>query len=404
MTKKKCFSVLFVILMLFVTLGAMADDPKNEDPEARRSELTAKTAPGMSDLQGTEAPTITFYGILAGANNTGGYNTFIGTSAGEANTNGHDNNFLGCYSGYGNTTGHNNIYIGSHTGQIGTGGVYNVVLGNYAGNSIGSSHDNTLIGSLAGYSISSGNYNTFVGSYAGTDNDSGYDNTFVGYYSGSYNSAGYQNTFLGKNSGYLQDGGNGNTFIGYNAGNRNQNGIRNVFLGADAGYYETGSNKLYISNSNTDTPLIYGEFDNSILKITGKLGIGRTPSYPIHMSSGAYCSVGGTWTNASSRSLKENIRDLSSMEALDTLKHLNPVKYNYKVDKTDKHVGFIAEDVPELVATADRKGLSAMDVTAVLTKVVQEQQNMIQAQQKSISDLKTMISDLKEQLSKIGNK
>jgi hypothetical protein len=35
-------------------------------------------------------------------------------------------------------------------------------------------------------------------------------------------------------------------------------------------------------------------------------------------------------------------------------------------------VGFIAEDVPELVATKDRKGLSPMDIVAVLTKVVQD--------------------------------
>ena len=38
-------------------------------------------------------------------------------------------------------------------------------------------------------------------------------------------------------------------------------------------------------------------------------------------------------------------------------------------------MGFIAEDVPDLVATKDRKGLSPMDIVAVLTKVLQEQQN-----------------------------
>ncbi len=51
---------------------------------------------------------------------------------------------------------------------------------------------------------------------------------------------------------------------------------------------------------------------------------------------------------------------------------LNPIKYNYKTDKDERHVGFIAEDVPDLVAVKDRKGLSPMDIVAVLTKVVQE--------------------------------
>ena len=52
-----------------------------------------------------------------------------------------------------------------------------------------------------------------------------------------------------------------------------------------------------------------------------------------------------------------------------------------------QHVGFIAEDVPELVATADRKGMSPMDVVAVLTKVVQEQHKII--------------TDLQERMAKI---
>ena len=30
---------------------------------------------------------------------------------------------------------------------------------------------------------------------------------------------------------------------------------------------ETGSNKLYISNSDTNKPLIYGEFDNKIVTL-----------------------------------------------------------------------------------------------------------------------------------------
>ena len=51
--------------------------------------------------------------------------------------------------------------------------------------------------------------------------------------------------------------------------------------------------------------------------------------------------------------------------------------YNYKVDKQEEHVGFIAEDVPDIVATNDRKSLSPMDIVGVLTRVVQEQQKKI---------------------------
>jgi hypothetical protein len=82
----------------------------------------------------------------------------------------------------------------------------------------------------------------------------------------------------------------------------------------------------------------------------------------------------------SSRELKENIAELSGKEAVEALKNLNPVKFNFKAD-SDKnpHIGFIAEDVPELVATSDRKTLSPMDIVAVLTQALKEQQNTISA-------------------------
>jgi hypothetical protein len=105
------------------------------------------------------------------------------------------------------------------------------------------------------------------------------------------------------------------------------------------------------------------------------------------MANGATCTVAGKWVNNSSREAKENIRSLTAEEALDALGGLNPVRYNYKVDKEDECVGFIAEDVPDLVATKERKGMSPMDIAAVLTKVVQEQQKTIAELNKRIAEL-----------------
>jgi hypothetical protein len=65
------------------------------------------------------------------------------------------------------------------------------------------------------------------------------------------------------------------------------------------------------------------------------------------------------------------------------------VTYTYKADDTkEQHVGFIAEDVPDLVAKADRTAVSAMDVVAVLTKVVQEQQRTIAELAAEVTTLK----------------
>ena len=125
---------------------------------------------------------------------------------------------------------------------------------------------------------------------------------------------------------------------------------------------------------------------------SGYVGIGtRSPSYPLQMKSGAYVSAGGVWTNASSREYKKDIKNLTSVEAMDTLKGLNPVKFSYKASSDERHVGFIAEDVPELVASKDKKGMSSMDVVAVLTKVVQEQQKTIAELSKKVAELQSRL-------------
>jgi len=87
---------------------------------------------------------------------------------------------------------------------------------------------------------------------------------------------------------------------------------------------------------------------------------------------GAYCD-GYNWVNASSRDYKEDIESLGSEDAKEALEKMDPVSYKYKGDN-DLRLGFIAEDVPELVASADRKGMNSMDVVAVLTRVVKDQE------------------------------
>ena len=48
-----------------------------------------------------------------------------------------------------------------------------------------------------------------------------------------------------------------------------------------------------------------------------------------------------------------------------------------KAEPGEDYVGFIAEEVPELVASDGRQSMSAMDVVGVLTRVVQQQQETI---------------------------
>ncbi len=131
-----------------------------------------------------------------------------------------------------------------------------------------------------------------------------------------------------------------------------------------------------------------------IIDNEGFIGIGNmangNPTNPIHYTNGAVTAVltaAGVWTDNSSRAAKEHIVTLSASDAFQALDELNPVTYNYKVLPDDPKVGFIAEDVPAIVATPERNGLSALDIVAVVTKVVQEQQKTIDALNQRITDL-----------------
>ena len=160
----------------------------------------------------------------------------------------------------------------------------------------------------------------------------------------------------------------GGAQTGYSA----SNGTEKLFFAVQTGLAFLGS------NSNTSLGFVTNNSTRVWIDTSGNVGLGvSTPTNPLQHSSGAFLSAGGTWTNASSRSFKQDITDLSDDEAKCALEDLKPVKYAYKVDPSERHVGFIAEDVPDLVATKDRKSLSPMDIVAVLTKVVQQQQNTI---------------------------
>jgi hypothetical protein len=170
-------------------------------------------------------------------------------------------------------------------------------------------------------------------------------------------------------------------------------GNANVFLGWRAGYYETGSNRMYIAN-NAKTPLLYGVFSSTAAN--NKLGIG-TATVPagdtIRVWNGAHLTTGGVWTNASSRELKENIQPLSTEDATKTLAALSPVRYVYKNSGDEEYMGFIAEDVPALVAMNDHKSLSPMDIVAVLTTVAKEQNTKMVEQQVKLGEQKATLAE-----------
>ena len=117
--------------------------------------------------------------------------------------------------------------------------------------------------------------NTANGTYALNLNTEGSRNTVNGFYALYNNTEGNENVVIGSDADSYNQTGSKNTIIGFQAGLlgylHNKSG--NVFLGYQAGFIEPGSNLLYIANSMSTSPLIWGDFENDIAAVHGKLGI-----------------------------------------------------------------------------------------------------------------------------------
>jgi hypothetical protein len=138
--------------------------------------------------------------------------------------------------------------------------------------------DGTVVGITGRVSQDDGNNNVFIGLEAGDSIDGAIQNTGVGYqssknltgdcntsigYGSLENALGSCNTVaLGFNSLNTLSSGNSNVSIGASSGINLTDGAGNVHLGNGAGPASSTaeSNKLYINNQASNTPLILGDF------------------------------------------------------------------------------------------------------------------------------------------------
>jgi cytoskeletal protein CcmA (bactofilin family) len=142
--------------------------------------------------------------------------------------------------------------------------IFSIISGGNNFGKIDLTNTNTSFGSNTLSNNTVGNNNTSFGSSTLNSNISGSGNVAVGY------------AALNSNT-----NGNYNVAIGRNAGQSNVTGSSNVFLGHNAGANETNSDKLYIANSNTSTPLIKGDFSTGLLQFNAAAGTKITGSLEI---------------------------------------------------------------------------------------------------------------------------
>jgi hypothetical protein len=227
-------------------------------------------------------------GERAMQNATGGtYNIALGSASLYCNATGEDNIALGTNAMSNNDSGCRNIGIGYYSLQNNVTGKNNFAGGPSALRNITTGNSNIGIGSLGGYGIETGIHNVSMGTNSMYFNEIGSCNIALGLcalrLSGGTNNIGigsltFQSNGFGDRNIAIGEkamtGGDGscNVAIGYCAG-ASVTGDTNIFIGYRAGLLETGSNKLYIDMGDYITPLIYGEFDNNLLRINGDLEV-----------------------------------------------------------------------------------------------------------------------------------
>jgi trimeric autotransporter adhesin len=223
---------------------------------------TLNTAIGSLSLkENTSGLANTSIGYASLASNlNGGVNTAQGYFSLGLNVSGSSNTAIGSESLSNNTIGNANTALGRRALSFNTTGNFNTAVG-FDAMRLAIGKNNSALGASALANIFNGNYNVAIG-----------DST-------AFNSEDSYNVAIGSKALFTNIHGENNTAIGTEAG-YNTTGSGNIFLGYEAGRSSTTSNQLYIDNSSTASPLIFGDFATNLLRVNGTLNINNQYSLP----------------------------------------------------------------------------------------------------------------------------
>jgi hypothetical protein len=182
-------------------------------------------------------------------------------------------------------------------------------------------------------------------------------------------------------------------------------------LGYQAGYNETGSDKLYIDNSDTSQPLIYGDFSNN------RVGINRVPTAnTLEVGGNASKSTAGEWLANSDARIKTDVQTVTG--ALEALDKIRLVSFKYTDDYRNEHSGVedrrylnvIAQEFrkvfPDYVKSSGEKlpngeemlQVDAYPLTVYSAAAVQELYNIVKDKDTEIAAIKKENADIKSRL------
>ncbi len=371
----------------------------NADINAAAAIDVSKVAPGINGQVLTTTGGIPQWAAL-GPNtlitNTGTRNLFAGLPIGGGGT---DNAFYGTSAGAANS-GNWNVVIGTQAAQNKVTGDLNTIIGWAAGRVSTLHQGNTFVGAQAGeLATTTANISTLIGEKAG-QNVQGTGNTMVGERAGLITTTGFFNTFIGTTVAGSNVGGARLTLIGHNADVSLPTIVNSSAIGEAA--IVSASNNMVFGN-NAVVGWGFGVAPGAAAIRVGSDGTN---------GNGATLSPSGAWTNGSDSTKKFNIEKIEY--GLAEVLKLKPVNYKWKVTG-QKDFGFLAQEVklvlPEIVYGEEgQMSISYGQITAVLTKAIQEQQkeiedlkNQLSKSEKQVEALEASIQSLKAQNSEIAS-
>ncbi|MBC7851412.1 MAG: tail fiber domain-containing protein [Chitinophagaceae bacterium] len=333
---------------------------------------------------------------LAHYNGTIGRQTAVGSGALGSLTTGERNTAVGFRSLYGNSVGKGNVAVGNvalHNttadGAVAVGdsalfasttGVQNTALGYGALRHSTSQSFNTAVGFEALHSnigfFAQGN--TGLG-WRSLRTNSGSSNTGIGAGVLQMNGNGNNNVGIGNSALLINSSGNDNVAVGYLALASNLTGEKNIAIGGRA--------DVWLTDLINATVIGYGAeiFSSNAMRFGNddvtKWGFGILMNGVNHAievgddatnGNGAYLSSGGTWTNTSDATKKEDFTEVNGSEHLQKIASLKISKWKYK-NSEEYHIGPTAQDFYQRFRLGlDDKSISTIDPAGVSLLAIQE--------------------------------
>jgi|GEM_PF-3587266 len=317
--------------------------------------------------------------------------------------------FMGGFAGAADDLSNNqNVFVGHSSGRNNITGVRNVAFGALSLLNLLSNNDNTAIGYRSSEGFQDARRNVAIGTNTLLANVSTDNHVAIGYQCLQSHNDRFNNVGIGRQSLTSSMDGRSNVAIGnlsLNSGTSVSFAVavgdeagaqvsnnRGIYLGFEAGSETTSGNRLFIDNSSTANPLIFGDYSADAIVINDHLRVMQDITYV------------GTLTDISDRRLKENLIPLES--TLDKLIALGVYRYNLKSNNGEREIGLMAQEVqkqfPYAVRTIDHNngflGVDYFQLIPIVLKAEQEQSEKLRTNAKRLDQMELDLNKLQEKL------